>query len=495
MIKEKAFKRVITLVIILSFLMALINVSHAEIELANTGDDIDADIEITNFVEPILGEAPDFNYNFDYEIFPEDMKIQDFAFLRWNETDKSYSTILDELETISTIDDFENYANWTTRISMNPDYDDSINPITEYQLNKTYIAFFKGWIIEPEDFVEPQSVPASIVGRLPGILQNTNQSNKEVQISASVNDSSSNIVCLYEENPFKSKYEPSSKSFMIAAVYRLDALQKNIKATINWINAEDENIPESLILRLKNGNSLIKEQTLNKSNAIDVDTWEFDFGEYPLEDDGGNPIEYTLEYAESKDGDLKFFASAQDGFIINNTFVPPEITSKVKMTSMVDREMNNVKYKIDYRVSIKKYSGNANMLITATLPFSVDVSKSNLDEGVYDEKTRSIVWENEIKDIDKTYDYSTTKNVDLYATAVLPYSIETVTVGQVLLEDVAGFSETVDATDVVENVGNPKTGDINIVKNISIALVGLGAILMVTQIKRKNSTRKNNVLF
>ena len=122
MIKEKAFKRVITLVIILSFLMALINVSHAEIELANTVDDIDADIEITNFVEPMLGEAPDFNYNFDYEIFSENMEIQDFAFLRWNETDKSYSTILDELETISTIDDFENYANWTTRISMNPDY-------------------------------------------------------------------------------------------------------------------------------------------------------------------------------------------------------------------------------------------------------------------------------------------------------------------------------------------------------------------------------------
>ena len=99
------------------------------------------------------------------------------------------------------------------------------------------------------------------------------------------------------------------------------------------------------------------------------------------------------------------------------------------------------------------------------------------------------------KEIDKTYNYSTTKNIDLYATAVLPYSIETVTVGQVLLEDVAGFSETVDATDVVDNVGNPKTGDINIVKYLSIALVGICTVLMVIQIKRKYSTKKNKVLF
>ena len=100
------------------------------------------------------------------------------------------------------------------------------------------------------------------------------------------------------------------------------------------------------------------------------------------------------------------------------------------MTSMVDREINNVKYKIDYKASIKKYSGNANVPLTATLPFSVDVSKSNLDGGTYNEITRSIVWEDEIKEIDKIYNYSTTKNIDLYATAVLPYSIETVTVGQ-----------------------------------------------------------------
>ena len=40
-----------------------------------------------------------------------------------------------------------------------------------------------------------------------------------------------------------------------------------------------------------------------------------------------------------------------------------------------------------------------------------------------------------IEDIDKMYDYSTTKNIDVYATAVLPYAIEAKTVGEIQLTD------------------------------------------------------------
>ena len=496
--KRKKLMKYVALIII-SILMASFNVSFAEVlvDPINNNNNINLDIEIRNVVEPVLGETPEFDYNFVYEMYPEYANVEFFDFLGWSESEYSYSKIMDELNTISSEDDFFDHQEWVTRVSMNPDFFDSSNPITEFLPNKTYIAFFNGYINYEEDVSYPESsITTSLIGGItPKSLAFSKKVSNEPQISASVNGSTSNVVCFWVKNGQKG--QTISKKFMVAAVYRLDsdASEKDIKATVNWIDARDENIPESLILRLRNGNSVIKEQTLNKSNAIDSDTWEFDFGEYPLEDDEGNPIEYTLEYAESKDGDLKFFTSVQDGFIINNTFIPPEITSKVKMTSMVDREINNVKYKIEYNASIKKYSGNANILITATLPFSVDVSKSDLDDGKYDEKSHSIIWEHEIEDIDKTYDYSTTKNVDLYATAVLPYSIETVTIGQVQLEDVVGFSETVDATDVVDNIGNPKTGDINIAKNFSIALVGLGAILMVIQIKRKYSTRKNNVLF
>ena len=97
------------------------------------------------------------------------------------------------------------------------------------------------------------------------------------------------------------------------------------KATVNWINAEGK-IPESFVLKLMNGTTVVKEQVITKDNAVDEDTWEYDFGEYPTLDDNGNEITYTLAYSEGKDGDLKFFESNQDGFVINNKYIAPEIS-------------------------------------------------------------------------------------------------------------------------------------------------------------------------
>ena len=145
-----------------------------------------------------------------------------------------------------------------------------------------------------------------------------------------------------------------------------------------------------------------------------------------------------------------------DLLLTTNTLLQ-KLASKVKMRSLADREKNNVKYRIDYNASIKKYSGNADVVLTTTLPFEIDEAKSDLDDGTYDAKTRSITWTETIKDIDKVYDYSTTKNIDLYATAVLPYAIEAKTVGEVTLSDAEGFSESVDAIDNIEaGTGNPK---------------------------------------
>ena len=288
---------------------------------------------------------------------------------------------------------------------------------------------------------------------------------------------------------------PDFNRFAVIAIYEPTAQKQDYKATVNWINAEGKT-PDSFVLKLMNGSTVVKEQVVTKENAVKDDVWEYDFGEYPTIDEDGNEITYTLAYSEGKAGDLKLFNTMVNGFTIDNTYVEPEISSKVKMSSLVDRETNNVKYKIDYNASIKKYSGNADVVLTTTLPFAIDEEKSNLDEGTYDATTRSIKWNHTIEDIDNTYDYSTTKNLDLYATAVLPYSIEATTVGEVTLSDAEGFSESVDTVDTVESgTGNPKTGDINLQKYLSIGLIGLAAILMVVSIRRKYSTKKSKVQF
>lgn len=495
--KFKLIKKIFAIFIVLSLITLPIDTVLAE-------SDYTFEFEITNFTEPKAGAKPKFDYNMDFNINDLEGDLSFFELEYWYEFDYDYSTLLKKMNDMEGFFDFNNLKAESTKTISNPEYDYYNNSLEKFEVNHTYMAVFEGKYspkIIVDGYFEPAPEPiASAFGS--NVVNAANYG--EPTITAMVNGSNDNVKCLIE-TPLRldslgtsgRRYvENQPYHFAIVAIYDLHIPQEEIKATVNWINAEDKDIPESFVLKLMNGSTVVKEQVLTKDNAVDGDTWEYDFGEYPTLDENGNKINYTLAYSESKDGDLKFFESKQEGFTINNKYIAPEISSKVKMKSIVDREINNIKYKIDYNASIKKYSGDADVLITAILPFAVDENKSNLDGGVYDSKTRSITWTETIKDIEKVYDYSTTKNIDLYATAVLPYSIETKTVGEVTLSDAGGFSKSAEAIDSVEvGTGNPKTGDINIAKNFSIALIGLGTILIVIQIKRKYSTRKNNVLF
>ena len=129
------------------------------------------------------------------------------------------------------------------------------------------------------------------------------------------------------------------------------------------------------------------------------------------------------------------------------------------------------------------------------MSYPIDTSKSDLDGGIYDNTTHAIIWKEEVNNIDKEFEYRSTKNVTLYTTAVLPYNIDATTLGQVQLKDADDYSTFTSTDNHIDNIGNPKTGDINIIKYLSIALVGIVLVLMVIQIKRKYSTKKTKVLF
>jgi len=450
------------------------------------------DLDITNVVEPVIGEVPNYTNKMNY--YSEvGNNIEDFDLVYWFEFDDEYENVLENMHNIYDFYGMYDYFDYASRYSYNNNVDfweddgPSISKLRKFDINKTYMAVFIGTYYD---------VKESTIKKSTYYYGNSH-------ISALVNDSESNVKAIFENSRNKKRtlaettleLENNLRYLAVMAIYEPTIPKEDYKATVNWINAEGK-IPESFVLKLMNGSSVVKEQVITKDNAVDEDTWEYDFGEYPTLDDNGNEITYTLAYSEGKDGDLKFFESNQDGFVINNTYIAPEISSKVKMRSLADREKNNVKYRIDYTASIKKYSGNAEVVLTTTLPFAIDEAKSDLDDGTYDAKTRSITWTETIKDIDKVYDYSTTKNIDLYATAVLPYAIEAKTVGEVTLSDAEGFSESVDAIDNIEaGTGNPKTGDINLQKYLSIGLIGIATILMVVSIRRKYSTRKSKVQF
>ena len=466
-------------------------------------------VRVTNLEEPVIGEEPNFFYNArTYNQFG--YNFEQFEFLYWMEVDLPYDECLNLADSIisgekpdfdeETMDYYQQKLE-EAKVCINEDseFTNSVSPdkpydyLYEFAPNKTYVAAFLGVPAYEVDNIVPESYNSSTVISQISTLDISSPSqvrgstiNSNYDLDLTVNGKSSNVRGRYNEN---------NNIFFMIALYSTEIPKQSYKATVNWINAEGK-IPESFVLKLMNGTTVVKEQVITKDNAVDEDTWEYDFGEYPTLDDNGNEITYTLAYSEGKDGDLKFFESNQDGFVINNTYIAPEISSKVKMRSIADREINNVKYRIDYNASIKKYSGNADIVLTTTLPFAIDEAKSDLDDGTYDAKTKTITWNYTIENIDKMYDYSTTKNIDLYATAVLPYAIEAKTVGEVTLSDAEGFSESVDVIDNIEaGTGNPKTGDTNLQKYLSIGLIGLAAILMVVSIRRKYSTRKSKVQF
>ena len=494
--KINFIKKVFAVFIVLSLIAFPIDTVLAE-------SDYTFEFDITNLTEPKAGAKPKFDYNMDFNINDLEGNLNFFEHEYWYEFDYDYSTLLKKMNDMEDFEDLDNLEDESTKVGVNPNYDQYLpSSLNNFELNHTYMAVFEGMYSPEIEEGEIGVTTETIISTFGSHVVNA-ANYGEPTITATVNASNDNVKCLIEVPVLSFSSGTSGRRyvanqyyrFAIVAIYDLFIPNANYKATVNWINAEGK-IPESFVLKLMNGSNVVKEQVITKDNAVDEDTWEYDFGEYPTLDDNGNEITYTLAYSEGKDGDLKFFESNQDGFVINNKYIAPIISSKVKMKSLADREKNNVKYRIDYNASIKKYSGNADVVLTTVLPFAIDEAKSDLDAGTYDSKTRSITWTETIKDIDKVYDYSTTKNIDLYATAVLPYAIEAKTVGEIALTDAQGFSESVDTIDNIEaGTGNPKTGDTNLQKYLSIGLIGLAAILMVVSIRRKYSTRKSKVQF
>ncbi len=69
---------------------------------------------------------------------------------------------------------------------------------------------------------------------------------------------------------------------------------------------------------------------------------------------------------------------------------------------VLTREDGTVTYNIRYRANIKNYIGKAKIEIVAKIPENIDIQRSNLAGGTYNENTKTITWEEEITGINTT---------------------------------------------------------------------------------------------
>ena len=81
----------------------------------------------------------------------------------------------------------------------------------------------------------------------------------------------------------------------------------------------------------------------------------------------------------------------------------PVITSEITKGSNLDKitsASNEITYDISYKAEIKDYRGNGKVTIVDYLPSKIDIEKSDIAEGKYDEENLTITWEEEIENID-----------------------------------------------------------------------------------------------
>ena len=68
-------------------------------------------------------------------------------------------------------------------------------------------------------------------------------------------------------------------------------------------------------------------------------------------------------------------------------------------TGTIDNLDDEITYNISYSAKINDYQGNAKVKLVDTLPYPIDIAKSNLADGSYDATSNTITWEEEIRDI------------------------------------------------------------------------------------------------
>ncbi len=103
--------------------------------------------------------------------------------------------------------------------------------------------------------------------------------------------------------------------------------------------------------------------------------------------------------------------------------VDPSITNQdisKTATASIDNPKAEIEYGINYTTTIENYIGRAQVTIVDTLPYKIDVAKSSLNGGTYDEESQTITWTELVDGID-TYTNPESGNIEIHKTIKVVY--------------------------------------------------------------------------
>ena len=200
-----------------------------------------------------------------------------------------------------------------------------------------------------------------------------------------------------------------TEGFKVVNTYAVPGTTISLKANKKWIdgnNAKNKR-PASIKIEVRNNNEVVADKEVKGNRTTDAN-WEVEFKNLPkYNPTTGAENVYTVTEAEVHQGELRYYTSVVNGNTITNTIKP--ITEGKIEDSKVEKESTLTKitkadeivpYTITYKGKIKEYMGDAVVKIVDELPFKLDLSKSNITDGSYDDESKTITWIENLNNID-----------------------------------------------------------------------------------------------
>ena len=200
-----------------------------------------------------------------------------------------------------------------------------------------------------------------------------------------------------------------TEGFKVVNTYAVPGTTISLKANKKWLdgnNAKNKR-PASIKIEVRNNNEVVADKEVKGNRTTDAN-WEVEFKNLPkYNPTTGAENVYTVTETEVHQGELRYYTSAVNGHTITNTIKP--VTEGKIEDSKVEKESTLAKitkadeivpYTITYKGKIKEYMGDAVVKIVDELPFKLDLSKSNIMDGSYDDESKTITWTENLNNID-----------------------------------------------------------------------------------------------
>ena len=200
-----------------------------------------------------------------------------------------------------------------------------------------------------------------------------------------------------------------TEGFKVVNTYAVPGTTISLKANKKWLdgnNAKNKR-PASIKIEVRNNNEVVADKEVKGNRTTDAN-WEVEFKNLPkYNPTTGAENVYTVTETEVHQGELMYYTSAVNGHTITNTIKP--VTEGKIEDSKVEKESTLAKitkadeivpYTITYKGKIKEYMGDAVVKIVDELPFKLDLSKSNIMDGSYDDESKTITWTENLNNID-----------------------------------------------------------------------------------------------